>query len=162
MIQRVGHPMACSVCLRYGFCLIHPLPKISCFAILNQDFSLREFSHIKPSVLPDVLCTLDTPLFPFLVESLFGYCRRIKRSWNQGLPSCLRRSLFHLNKDLVLSTICPAPKRTKQIYLPCLDVDRALLIYRAAMASVHKTEPLFVLSEDCQKGHPACRSIIAR
>lgn len=51
-------------------------------------------------------------------------------------------SNFHPNGDIVLPSLCPAPKYPKKIVLYCLDVVR---VYLKATASIRKMNPYFVI-----------------
>lgn len=67
---------------------------------------------------------------------------------------------FHLNKDIILPSLCPAPKHPKVIDLHCLDLVRAIRVLLTG--PIRKTDFPIVLSSVPHKGHSGSRSTITR
>lgn len=58
---------------------------------------------------------------------------------------------FHLNKDIVLSTLCLALKHSKNISLLCLNVVRAIITLRQLLL-YEKWTPALSFHQDLGKG----------
>lgn len=80
-----------------------------------------------------------------------------------------RQLLFHKmvlvflhNTGKVLPSLCPARKRSKEIFLHCLGIVRAITAYLKATLLIRKTNSLVVLSSGPHRGHSDSKSTIAR
>ncbi|CAJ0928111.1 unnamed protein product [Ranitomeya imitator] len=94
---------------------------------------------------------------PFLI---FHQDKVVLRTSPSFLPKVV--SSFHLNEDIVLPSLCPAPVHRIEKALHTLDLVRALTRYVSRMASFRRSDALFVLPDGPRKGLAASKATIAK
>ncbi|CAJ0963288.1 unnamed protein product [Ranitomeya imitator] len=79
-------------------------------------------------------------------------------------PSFLLKVVFsfHLNEEIVLPSLCPAPVHRIEKSLHTLDLVRALRRYISRTASFRRSDALFVLPKGPRKGFLASKATIAK
>lgn len=82
-----------------------------------------------------------------LVRSRSSFFTMTRTAYIQENPFLTKViSVFHLSKDMVLLTLCPAPVHPKKIAVHCLDKVRAIRVYLSETLDMGKTNSLFVIS----------------
>ncbi|XP_041431344.1 uncharacterized protein LOC121397804 [Xenopus laevis] len=69
---------------------------------------------------------------------------------------------YHINQDIVLPSLCPKPKNSKEKALHTLDVVRAIKYYLHRTQDFRKSETLFVLFGAPQRGKQASSASLSR
>lgn len=71
-------------------------------------------------------------------------------------------TVFHRSQELILPTLCPNPRSSKERLWHSLDVKRALSFYLDHSKEYRKSEALFVLFGGLSKGKRASVSSLSR
>lgn len=71
-------------------------------------------------------------------------------------------SSFHLNQEIVLPSLCPDLKYSKEKRLHGLDVVRALRSYTKRTKEIRHSDSLFIIPSVPSAVHPASKATIAR
>ncbi|KAM9302190.1 chitinase domain-containing protein 1 [Gastrophryne carolinensis] len=119
--------------------------------IILYDFQCFSYTTLKVRRFSELAVLLIKPHYLVLHRDKVVFC--FKQDFLAKVVSS-----FHLNKDVVLLSLCPAPTSHKERLLYSLDVVRSLKYY----ISICRTDSLFIIVEAPKKGLMPAKSTISR